>query len=213
MEHIFPLAFAPPGTSNYKNIDFDNFRFMIYEFYLYAIVILIDSKRYDEVIYLLENEYYISEELGRSKAMLPYHNLQTGMDYFEIMNRERNPQFYSPIGHFVKDRCKDIDLDFACLMQADLCLGVRSFVIDGAWRWFPWTLVFSGTGYGPFELFARASSAIHFGKIKSLLAVQSKDQLKEVIQKMVRNRAVPQWGFDGPDIPALLGLEEISTKQ
>src|SRR5579871_4703798 len=59
-ERVAPFLTLPPvGTSSWVNTDFDNYRFIVAELFLYAISVLLRYERFDFVASLLNSKYYL----------------------------------------------------------------------------------------------------------------------------------------------------------
>jgi len=54
--------FLPPkDVSSYTNIDFDNFKFIAHELFLYTLAVLIRAEKLDAATYLLSQQYYVAD--------------------------------------------------------------------------------------------------------------------------------------------------------
>ena len=57
-ESLIPYMDKPSGVTSWKDSDFDNFRFIIVELFLYVISCLMKYERFQSVSYLLNKQYW-----------------------------------------------------------------------------------------------------------------------------------------------------------
>jgi hypothetical protein len=62
-ERLVPYLEHPAAISSWNDWDFDNFRFVVHELFLYAVACLVHQERFESAGYLLGTEYYVP---GRS---------------------------------------------------------------------------------------------------------------------------------------------------
>jgi hypothetical protein len=72
-ERLIPYLDRPPNVSTYREMDWDNYRFIIHELFLYAIASLIRYDRFESAAYLMSNDYFVPgrSEYGRD-VMIPF---------------------------------------------------------------------------------------------------------------------------------------------
>jgi len=68
-ESLIPYMFRPLVLTDYKGWDFDNFKFIIHELFLYAVAILIKFERFQQVELLLSQDYYAPDNYGPDKMV------------------------------------------------------------------------------------------------------------------------------------------------
>ena len=128
-EHLIPYFNRPPHISNYRDWDFDNFRFIIHELFLYAIASLIRYERFESAAYLMSNDYYVP---GRSDyghdVMVPYNVFRRPMRSLEHRNQRLQLLRLSLRADLIEQRCKGVGIEFRHLMQADFILFMRERV-------------------------------------------------------------------------------------
>lgn len=215
-EGLIPYMSRPLEMTVFQEWDFDNFRYIIHELFLYCVAILLKNERFESASYLMSNEYYVP---GRSdfgyEVMVPFETFRQHMQSLEHRNQRLNLNRLSVRADTLEQRCKGIGVPFRDLLQADFVLYLRDHLDrpKGGWHWFPETLVYVRRSSAPFEIFARSRSAIYFDKVKNLLGISSKTDIAVILDVLESGgNRLPRWGFDSFSPRALLGFEEIETK-
>jgi len=208
--------FRPEGVTHWLERDFDNFKFIIHELFLYAAAILIKSERFRQAAMLLSERYYVpgNSDYGRD-VMVSFSIFRKYMRSLEYRNRRLNLGRLSLRADLLNKRCQTTGIDFRYLMQADFVLFIRGEVYseESFDRWWPETLLYLGQFSGPFEMFARAESKRYFEKIKCLFDIDSPDDLKPLLGEYKQSkRELPRWEFESFDPSLLLNIERLATK-
>jgi hypothetical protein len=206
----------PPHVNQWKESDFDNFRFIVHELFLCAIAIFIRYERFDQAKYLLEQRYYfpVESDYGRD-PMVNYTAFRQPVRSLYYRNKRLNLRRLSVRADLLKSRCVGVGIDFNHLMQADFVLFMRAETGtgDGYRGWWPETLVYVGQFYGSFEIFARASSRQYFDQVKDILGINSVTDLQPLFNDYREGkRRLPNWDFDSFDPVVLLGYEKLATR-
>ena len=200
----------------------DNFKFILYELFLYATAALIESNRFEKVNILLEQGYYFppgSPEMSPGGLLVPFTYFRNYLQSLEYRNRRLNLQRTDLMADLIKERAKRRDLTFEDIMQADFILYIRHQLNgqEGDYSrhsWFPVTLLYAAERYQPFEIFARAQSAKYFDRIRTALGVSHKDELVKLIEQYQSGtRRPPQWHVFAVLDPAIaMDVEKIATR-
>ena len=215
-ESVIPYFSPPEGVSRYTEWDFDNFKFITHELFLYALASFIRHERFESASYLMQNEYYVqgSSEYGKN-VMVPFNVFRRHMKSLIHRNKRLKLRRLSIRADLLKERCKGVGLEFMHLMQADFILFIRDYLDhpDQMFHWFPETLLFIRHHGTAFEVFARSKSSAYFDKSKQLLGIQKKDDLAPLLEAFQKDsRLVPRWEFETFNPAGLLGFNEIATK-
>ena len=215
-ESLIPYMFRPEGVTSWRERDFDNFRFIIHELFLYTIAILIKLERFQQATMLLSQRYYVqgNSNYGHD-SMVSFTIFRQYMESLEDRNRRLNLRCLSLRADLLKERCQTTGIDFRYLMQADFVLFIRADLYsEGLFdRWWPETLLYLGHFPGPFEIFARAESKRYFEKIKCLFDIDSPDDLKPLLEEYKqRKRELPSWEFNSFNPALLSNIEKLATK-
>ncbi len=212
-EQLIPYLDRPAHISQWHEWEWDNFRFIIHELFLYAAAVLIRHERFESAAYLMSTQYYLASEsnYGRS-PMVSFEVFMKYMPSLKYRNDRLQLRRLSLRADFLEQRCKGLEIHFRHLMQADFILFMRSCLSQQG-RWWPETLVYSERHAGPFEVFARSRSASYFEQTKILLGVDSKQALQTLLQDLQTNpSAVPHWQYHSFSPSHLLGIDDLATQ-
>jgi hypothetical protein len=219
-ERILPYGFWPAGRSSWQEWNADNFRFIMYELFLYLISALLKNNRFEMVNKLVEPDYYFppgSPELVED-GLISFTFFQRHLESIENRNRRLKLNRLSLTGDLIKQRAKRNDLTFDDIMQSDFVLFIRSELCPrednySYRRWFPYTLVYAFLRGKAFEIFARAQSLSYFDRMKVAIGVTSRDELIKLIEEY-RNgeRQIPSWGGRPFNPAALMNIMKIATQ-
>ena len=203
LESLIPYMFAPQGIQSYYPSDFDNYKFIIHELFLYAVSVLTKYERFDQANYLLRHQYFAADRTGYGSGetrnfavfLKPVRSLETGVQG-ELLNKRCN----SPL---IKPRH---------IMQSDIILFVRGEIEKTTW--WPHTFVNLPWENFVFEVFARAVSLQYFDKIKCLLGIENKQKLADLLESFNNGqRSLPRIGMYQLDgLKELLGYDSLATK-
>ena len=216
LEKIIPYMFRPEHITQWSEWDFDNFKFIVHEIFLYLIAILIKYEHFDLANYLMEQRYYLpgNSDYGRD-VLVNFTVFSQYMRSLEYRNKRMELRRLSLRADLLKQRCSGIGIDFRYLLQADFILFMRAEIeAETDWdRWWPETLLYLGHFHSPFEIFARATSRKYFDKIKCLLEIDSPDDLKELLLSYKeRKRELPRWQFESFNPYTLLNYEQLAKR-
>jgi len=215
-ESLIPHMLRPEGVTSWREWDFDNFKFIIHELFLYAVAILIKLERFQQAAMLLSQGYYVPgiSDYGHD-VMVSFSIFRQYMESLNHRNKRLNLRRLSLRADLLRERCQTTVIDFKYLMQADFVLFIRADLYSEALsdRWWPETLLYLGSFYGPFEIFARAESKRYFEKIKCLFDIDSPDDLKQLLEEYKqRERVLPRWQLNSFNPALLLNIEKLATK-
>lgn len=122
-EKMIPYMSKPQNISRWKEKDFDNFKFLIHELFLYMIAIFIKNEKFEQVNVLLTQQYYVAgrSDHGRD-AMNGYGIFSTHLESFEQRNNRLNLKRLSLHADLLEQRNKHSGIEFRYLMQLVLRL-------------------------------------------------------------------------------------------
>jgi len=215
-ESLIPYMNRPAHISQYRDWDFDNFKYVVHELFLYALAVFLKHDRLDQANYLLEQQYYLpgNSEYGRD-VMVSFVVFREDMRSLECRNQRLGLRRLSIRADLLKERCNGTGIDFRYLMQADFVAFMRAEITaKDSWnRWWPETLLYLGHFNSPFEIFARSISKAYFDRTKILLAIGTPKDLEPLLNKYQTNsRRLPRWEFTTLDPEALLGFKHLATQ-
>jgi hypothetical protein len=216
-EELIPYMDKPANVSQWNETDFDNFRFIVHELFLYVLAIFLKYERFEQANALLVRQYYYP-----GNAM---HGLDVMVDFGAFHNHtasldQRNVRLglgrQSLRADLIKKHNAGTGIEFQSLLQADFVAFMRAELEakSEAFSWWPETLVYLGRFHNPLEIFARCASQAYFDKVKILLGIGSKVDLQSLITSYQTGvRRLPKWGpYGGVNPVVLLGYERIGTR-
>lgn len=196
--------------------DFDNYRFIIHELFLYVLSIMIKYNRFENANFLLQQQYYAAMDIesGLNK-MVNFTVFRGNLSSLTRRNKRLNLGRLSLRADLLKERCVGIGIDFRQLLQADFVAFMRAEIEsqDSYRRWWPETLLYVDYHNSSFEIFARAISKSYFEKVKVLLGIDSKEELAPLLASYQRGaRQLPRWDFTEFNPASLLGYDNLATR-
>ncbi len=215
-ESLIPYMSRPANISQCNEWDFDNFKFIVHELFLYALAIFLKQDRIELAKYLLEQPYYIAgnSEYGRD-AMVSFVVFRDYLRSFELRNSRLKLNRLSLRADLIKERANGTGVDFRYLLQADFVAFMRAEILEENEykRWWPETLVWLGYHNAPLEIFARAASKAYFNRVKGLLGIESAMDIEPIlIGYKDGSRRLPRWQHQGFSPSALLGYGNLATR-
>ena len=215
-EQLLPYLDNPEGMTQWQDSDFDNFRFIVHELFLYALAIFVKYERFEMTQFLLGQQYYSPRRVQYGKdPMVSFTAFSRSVGSLERTNQRLKLNRLSVDADLLKKRCSRVGIDFRHMMQADFIAYMRAeieYEREHA-RWFPETLVYLGHFQNAFEVFARSTSRNYFERIKGMLSVNSPQDLAPLLQLyQSKERPLPQWRYDSFEPVKLLGFENLASR-
>ncbi|BBP66929.1 hypothetical protein PHLH5_44700 [Pseudomonas sp. Cab53] len=209
LESILKYQEAPEHLNVWRETDFDNYKFIIHEIFLYAITICLKYGKFFIVAQLLDRSYYVNSR--RSVAYLSgYECFYKDVGALNQRNSRLNLNRLSLSADLTKELNSTSGIDFSILMQTDFLLFTRCEIHRG--HWWPKTLVYLGHFPGAFEIFIRSASAPYFENLKQVLKVNGKTELEQFAVDATQ-RGGHYYGFGrlGVDWKRLLNLDDLGS--
>ena len=214
-ESLIPYMHRPEHVRAWNKSDFDNFRFIIHELFLYMVAIFLKLDRFNEINLLLTQQFYVSDvpDYG-NEEMVGYGVFRKYLPSFDHRNQRLELNRLSLCADTLKQRTKSSGIEFRYLMQADFVLFMKSETSSAyPESWFPDTLVYVGHFQRPFEIFARSISSSYFDNVKCLLHISKPSDLEHLLKEYKEDkRRLPRWEFDSFDPASLLAYDQLATK-
>jgi len=207
LEEILRYQEAPENLNSWRETDFDNYRFVIHEIFLYTITICLKYNKLHIVTQLLERSYYVNSR--RAAAYLSsYDCFYKDIGALNQRNQRLQLNRISLSADLTKEFNVTSSVDFSSLMQTDFILFVRCEIHSG--HWWPKTLVYLGHYPGAFEIFTRSASAQYFENLKKILKVSGKGELEQFVADATQ-RGGRYYGFStwGVDWKRLMNLDDL----
>ncbi len=207
-ERCIPFNNRPENVHQWTEWDFDNYRFITHELFLYCIGIFLKYEQFSVAQAFFDGEYYWDDQRERDNKMHPFIVLREHLRSIEHRNKRLETRRLSMRADMLKDRNTGTGVDFNYLMCADFIAYLRGEKLGG---WWPETLLYADRFAGPFEMFARAKSKKYFENIKGVLGVESKDELQAFLQAIVERNRLPSWQFSRVEPNRLAGAANIAV--
>lgn len=216
-ESIIPFLFKPEDVRQWREWDFDNYKFIIQELFMYFIAILLKKEKFELVSKFLYKKYYYGEnEYYGKNVMLHFSVFRKYLVSFEHRNKRLNLGRLSVKADILKERSQSSGISFNYLMQADFVLFIKGLfdcLISGERNsWFPDTLLYTSHWPKAFEIFGRSESSLYFNDLKVIFSIDKKEDFTKIFELLEKNSSlIPKWQFDSIDIYKLLNYENLCT--
>lgn len=203
----------PQGVNTHHMFDFDNYKFIVHELYLYTVAILLRDEHFELVSELLSTPYYFGENWrGGVAEAVSYTEIREYMHSFQHRNDQLARQ--SARADLLKANAEKSSVDFRHIMQADFVLYVRSAIKSQSYTdWWPESCLYATHTYNPFEIFARSVSTKYFDRVKQVLAIDTKEEIQPLLDKLLEDRRnIPKWDWDALDVKVLTGFDRLCAR-
>lgn len=215
-ENILPYTERPEHINQYHSFDFDNYKFMIQELFLYAIASLLKYECFDAVSTLINQDYYNKiDDSYNQNSMISFSKFRSYCQSLEYRKDRLKLNRLSLKSDLFKERSEGMGIKFEQLMQSDFILYLRSSIDYRSYsdlRWYPDTLLYARNRYKPFELFARAQSKDYMSKLHILFNLDDKNKFNDLVKNNIKNNFVPSWDYDSIPLEILMNLKNLYTK-
>jgi len=216
LESLIPYMEKPEHVTSWNDWDFDNFKFILHELFLYTVVCLLKYECFDSVSYLLRQHYYIegNSDYGKN-VMVPFPIFGEYMKSLAYRNQRLKLRKLSLRADLLIQRTKTSGITDRQLMQADFVLFIKDALgsLERATyqSWSPVTMVYAENYSGSFEIFARAQSKEYFDRFKCLFGINQKEDFAPLFDAFRENKLkVPGWEFRPFKPAVLLGFEKLA---
>lgn len=211
-ENLLSYYTRPEGQNSWNEVEFDHFKFLTHELFLYAQAIYLRAEDYASATLLLAEPYYLQKNIERGRdTSVSFTVVRDHLRSLEYRNQHRKLNRLSLRADLLEQRSRSSGIPFRLVMQADFVCFMRAELTDD--HWWPETLLYATHHYGPLELFARAVSKANLTKILPVLGVSSTVAIKAKLEEFAKDRrAVPRWQFESFDPATLMCLDQLGTK-
>jgi len=214
-ESLTQYFFRPPTVNSYNEYDYDNFKFIGRELFLYWVGLLLKHDKLELLSAFLTLQYYVprNSEVGRN-TMVGYTIFNQQLQTFDLRNRRLDLRRISLEAETLNLRNKDSGLEFRYITQADFILFIRQEISEqrDSERWYPDTLIYR-EDRGALEVFARSGSKSYFDRAKQLLAVPGKADLVSLLKSYSeQKRDLPRFDHRRIDPADLMAFDQLATR-
>lgn len=186
-ETLLTLQYPQKMVMQWRNSDYDHYRYMIYETFLTFVALLLRQKLYTEVYYFATTEYFYRTNTGQ----LRHDNLNAFNQSVQTLDSVRNDRLklnrISVVVDMIKQRGTGGVVSFDELRTADILLYVITALerkSEQSRSWFPRTTVYDYESYSEdIPPLGELISAERAAKIVKLFGVTTIDELTQKITK------------------------------
>jgi hypothetical protein len=216
LESVLALYERPEEQSSGQEDEFDQFKFIGHELFLYALAIFLRNQEFESAGTLLSQPYYsISRARSHGDSVSSFTAFRAYIRSLESRNKRLGLRRLSLRADMLEKRSKSSGFPFQAVMQADFVCFMRAALdansqYDG---WWPETLLYSRHNYGAFEVFARAISSAHLKRVLPLLGVSSLEPIKAKLDEFaIDKRSLPSWDFQSFSPSTLMAFDRLGAK-
>lgn len=213
-EGLLPYCERPDHITNTTSWDFDNFKFLVHELFLYCLASFLKYERFDAVGYFLRQHYYRDDRKYSGKPMVSFANFRSHMESFRA--RSQKLRRLSSRADLLQERSKSSGLPFKQLMQADFTAYIRGCFDalkgdDCYFMWWPETLLYARGDN--FEIYARCQSKQYFSMVAAMFDVTKKEDFAALEEAYKTKKLyIPKWEFDSISPLDLLCYKDMVTR-
>ena len=218
LQKLIPYMGPTANFPSYQELDFDNFKFIVHELYLYTVACFIYYERFETAAYLISQPFYVpSDSRGYGARMESFSVFYNNLRSLEHRNERLNMNLrkFALHAELLKERSAQSGVEFQHLMQADFVLYLRSLLNGDEnpyYSWLPVTLVYTCDYPSTFQIFARSQSREYFNEVKILLGITDKNDLGSLLVKLQKNpQILPRWSYQAISPIQLLGFDQLAT--
>lgn len=214
-----PLYKRPlDGKSSWSEYEFDNYRIIIQELFLYLIMIGLKLEKYKFVEEFLYSDYFLQDKYNSRNEPSNFDEFQHYVNTIDPYYKQAfSKNLYSSMAELLITRIPE-GYSKDLLVESDLlCYYIG--VLNNK-RWFPVTYVYKLNGY--FDLFDRLISLRHFEKVKILFNVNTPIELQNILNKLKETDANSSYdnrmrypnSFDSvKPLYSIIKIDTIGTKR
>jgi len=214
---LIPYLSRPPsGVNQWSPTDFDNFRFVVHELYLYTLAVLLNAEHFDAATLLLAEPLYVlgNSDFGKN-ASVSYIVFRDYIKSLETRNQRLKLKRVSLRADLLEQGSKTSGVPFRHVMLADFVCFFRADLIsnDDYNRWWPETSPYMHRAYGPFEMFARCVSRAYLARVLKVLGAPDLATIKAKLEDYQAGRvSIPQMDYRTFSPSVLMGFDQLGTK-
>jgi hypothetical protein len=212
LKYIHP----PESTGQRHEYWFDNYRFILFELFLYHITILIKNQRFEQVNIFLSQGYFDAYRAKRGEGTMFTYGIfdQYPKSIEELRKQRLKLRYYYVTADLLQKRAHNKELNFDALIETDFILFLRSVLNPPKSYWNNWNARTAAHAerHFVFEIFAKAASRRYFNNLKILLNVSSKEDLE------AKYKAVAEYGrinkgehMSSLHVDSLINIENLDT--
>ena len=215
LEDFYPFTVRDEKTSSFRDWDWDVYKFIYHEIFLYIIAVLIKRKKFEEASSLINGGYYI-KNANEAAKLVDVSIFRNHLKSLQHRNNRLELRRISLHADILKERCSGVSISFNELMQADFVLYLARYihVKDNYWMpWFPVTLIYASYDQTGFEVFIRGETSAGMRNLQTLLGIPNKQPITDFLDRIKNKEADPPKfdSFRSINVSQLLNYEKLGT--
>lgn len=215
-EGCYKYTQRPEHINRCRDIDWDNYKFILHELMLYTVALFIKNKKYHWANELINGSYYLKNSSNQQYAMKsisPFRTYCTTLD--EIRKRRLKLNRISIHADMLKERCVGVPISFTELKQADFTIYLARMIHDRdsyGMGWYPVTGVYNGFHQSGFELYIKSASKKRFKDLCIVLGIENKSQLDEAVEYIYSDQQnIPRFDYERLAVKELMAYASLAT--
>lgn len=213
LEKLIPYQSRPETANGWREIDFDNYRFFVYELFLYIIASCIRTRQYNAAAEIIESEYHVTETLGGNGIYIgSADECNEHVRSLDEMRKQRlKLNQISVAAGMIHDRAPSGPIAFREVIQADFLLYCRRFFPTGRHvsSWYPRCLPYAMRD-GAMEVFAKATTDRGLEPLKTLFRIPNRNALMDGLEALMASPQLDVGFRTMISIPAILNLRDLN---
>lgn len=194
-QEALSYCYTPESVTSFRETDYDNYKFIIGELFLYTVASHLKYERFEECLLLFGKYYVPLKSRFGDDPLTSFTVVNQDVGILEWRNRTRKLGRVSLHADLLKERCHGVPVTFNEVNQADFLCFIKGCASNERYDyWWPTTLLYSN-GRHAFEIFAKASEPNYFKRISSLLGFSSGGELLTFVKDLEGSDRLPRWGF------------------
>jgi hypothetical protein len=126
----------PRGINQWVDLWYDNYRFILFELFLYQLATLVKSQRFEMANLFLAQAYFDAYEARGGRSIVAYGIFDQYPESIELMRKQRlGSRLYYLTADLLKKRAYHEELNFEALVQTDFILYLRSSLNPSTKYW------------------------------------------------------------------------------
>ena len=213
-EELLKYKLRPKFSQNFSTMEKDNYRYIIFELFIYYNAVLLKYNKFALFNETLSNYFYLSNTDDAETGLYPYTVFNSSIESFYLASEKFSRISYT--ADQIVTNAKNRKISLTQLMQTDFIFFLRSEILltPKYLRWNPLTGVFIASRQPKFELFLRSESKSFFEKFKVCLGVKSLEELKSLASEYHNSkRDYPSYFADTLFPPTFMNLDNLCTRE
>ncbi|ARF70800.1 hypothetical protein B7C51_25355 (plasmid) [Paenibacillus larvae subsp. pulvifaciens] len=182
-EKIFGFTQPSEDVTSYNKSQWDHYKFIIQELFVYTILIFIENKQYKTANEMLNAEYFVKNPFNSELIYGNYKFFNFYLESIEVERKQRYPNRVSLTADMMIQRANLKKYPKKKMVHTDLLLYYFSIMYEKESSWFPRLYIYGRCE--KVELLERLISKRHFEKVKVLFGVNTSYELIKKMEKIV----------------------------